>query len=108
MKKTSKKPVGFETYLGDYGPQLYDSYCGEPVSWGFPIQVRMGEEKFTELRSQAQLDCCYPNWFVITKELSRKEAIRKYGAVTKEEFGPRGGFRSVTLGTTTFISKSLR
>ena len=108
MKKTPKKPEGFESHLGTFGPQLYDSWCGEPVAWGFKIVSQMGEEKFEQLKKVATLDCCYPTWFVITDTLTRKDAIKKYGAVTNEEFGPRRGWKSVTFGKTTFISKCVK
>lgn len=108
MKEITQKPNGFEENLGPFGPQLYDTYSGEPVSWGFKIISRMEQEKFEQLRSTSNVECCYPEWYVITKTLTRDEAIQKYGPVTNEDFGPRGGWRSITFGTTTFLSKSVR
>lgn len=54
------------------------------------------------------IECAYPNWFLITKTLTRDEAIKKYGPMTAEDVGPRGGWRSVTFGNKKFLSKSLR
>ena len=34
-------------------------------------------------------------------------AIKKYGKITNEELGPRGGFRSVTFGDKKFISRKV-
>jgi|FAXJ01.1.fsa_nt_gi hypothetical protein len=107
-KHKAKKPEGFENDLGEYGPQVYDGYCGEPIMWGFPIINHLGEERFSQLRSVAKLECCYPNWYVIVATITRKDAIKKYGKVTNETFGPRGGWKTVTFGTTTFIHTSVK
>jgi hypothetical protein len=103
----NKKPVGYEDDLGEYGPQLYDGWCGEPISWGFQIINHLGDERFSNLHKYGALECCYPNWYLITKKLNREEAIEKYGKVTNEEFGPRGGWKSVTFGDKKFCSKDL-
>ena len=101
-------PKGYENDLGNYGPQIYDGDCGEPIMWGHKILSHLGDERFNNLRNFGSLECCYPHWFFITKKLTREEAIKKYGAVTDEEFGPRGGWRSVTLGKKTFMSPLLK
>jgi hypothetical protein len=41
------------------------------------------------------------------QRLDRNEARQKYGDVTHTELGPRGGFKSVTYGTTIFGSRRL-
>jgi hypothetical protein len=41
---------------------------------------------------------------VVTRKLTREEAAQKYGEITKEGFGPRGGSRSVTFGDKKFIN----
>lgn len=101
-----KKPKGYEDALGEFGPQLFDSYSGEPVAWGFRIIRHLGD-KFDALRLFGKLECSYPDWFLITKELTFKEAIEKYGKVTSMVTGPRGGFRKITFGETEFSSKRL-
>lgn len=103
----NRKPQGYESDLGEYKAQLFDSYCGEPVDWGFLILHQLGEERFEALRKFGSLQCSYLSWFLITKSLTRKEAIEKYGKVTNEEFGPRGGWKSVTFGEKKFITKGL-
>jgi hypothetical protein len=52
--------------------------------------------------------CIYPDWFLITRKLTREEAIQKYGPISDEEIGPRGGWKSVTFGSTRFCSSYLR
>ena len=66
-------------------PILYDSWCGEPIQF-----IHYEDEK------------------LIVTNLTREEAIEKYGLVTNEDFGPKGGWKSVTFGTTKFISKYMR
>jgi hypothetical protein len=108
MSDTYTKPPGYENNLSNYKSCLFDSFCGEPVAWGFEIVRRMSTERFEALRQYGSLQCCYPKWFLIVKELSRAEAIERYGPVTNEVFGPRGGFKSVTFGHKTFICRELR
>jgi hypothetical protein len=108
MSDTPSKPKGYEEYLGSYGPQLYDGTSGEITSWGFKIIKHLGEDKFDELRNFGSLECSYPSWYLIVKTLTRAEAIEKYGPITNEEFGPRGGWKSVTFGKKTFSSQKMR
>ena len=106
-------PEKFKSYLGEFGPQLFDSGCGEPVAWGYPIIKHLGEPLWAELGQHGRLEYGSPGklngtWVLVTKTLTREEAISKYGPVTNEERGPRGGFRSVTFGTKIFFSRYLR
>ncbi len=104
------KPFGYESELSDFKPCLFDACSGEPVAWGFQIQKQLGDDRFSALRKLGELECCYsgysPIWFLVVRRISRKEAIAKYGPITNEEYGPRGGWKSVTFGTTRFISKT--
>jgi hypothetical protein len=93
--------------LSDYGPQIYDAYSEEPIEWGYRILQHLGQDKFNELRDFGDTHYAGESWFLVTKWLTPDEARQKYGEVTHTEFGPRGGFRSVTYGTTTFVSKRL-
>jgi|SRR3972149_7120566 len=102
------KPKGYEYCLGEYGPQLFDALCGEPVMWGFEITRRVGDEVWKELSGLGYLECSYPNWYLITKKLTREEAIEKYGKITNEKFGPKGGWKSVMFGKKEFCSKVLK
>jgi hypothetical protein len=104
----NKKPKGFENDLSNYGPQLFDSHCSKPVMWGFEILNHLGEERWAELRNFGEMECSYPNWFLITKKLTREEAVKLYGEITNEEYGPKGGWKSVTFGKEKFISKVLK
>jgi len=103
-----EKPKGFEEYLSDYRVVCFDSCCGEPIAWGWEITNRMTDELFRKLSGEYVLECLYPDWVVIDKTLTRQEAIEKYGEITDEEFGPRGGWKSVTFGDKKFISKKLK
>lgn len=105
-----KKPEGYEDDLGSYEIVAYDAYCGEPVAWGFKILNRLGEERFNALRKFGALEVVRRDppmyvWALIAKRLSKEEAIKKYGSITDEERGPRGGFKSDTYGTTQFCHK---
>ncbi len=102
------KPAGYEDVLSDYKACLFDGWCGEPVGWGFELVERIREERFEALGKRGKLECAYPKWFLIAKSLTRDEAIRKYGPVANEEFGPRGGWKSVTFGDKKFLSRKLR
>lgn len=116
MKKALKKivtesyakPEGYEKDVGDYGPLLFDGWCGEPVAWGFKITRHLGD-RFEALRAFGRLECLgvAGDWGLIVERLTREQAIAKYGAITEEDRGPRGGFRSVTFGTTKFLSREL-
>lgn len=104
------KPMGYETDLGSFGVLLYDSCCGEPIAWGFKILHQLGEDRFNALKNYGRVECLnhlHHEWGLITKTLSRKEAIAQYGSITNEKFGPRGGWKSVTFGKITFISREM-
>jgi len=92
-------------YLSSFKPCFFDSWCGEPVSWGYEILKRMGDDMWAETSHLGRKECAYGsggNWYLITKYLSKEEAISKYGEVTKTDRGPRGGYRSETYGLKTF------
>ncbi len=104
-------PEHLKVYLGTYGACFYDSWCGEPVSWGYEVVKRVDNpEYWKELYNYGDLECShgsFSRWFLVTKNLTREEAIEKYGEVTDEEYGVRGGFKSITFGDKRFISKRL-
>jgi hypothetical protein len=108
MGRVQKEISGYlKAYLGDYGPQLYDSYSGECTSWGYAIVDLCTDFVWEELGKFGELECSYPSWFLITKRLSISEAIKKYGQITEIVVGPRGGFRGIRFGDTEFCSKCL-
>lgn len=105
---TNQIPESVSKSLSEYGPVVFDSYCGEPISWGHRILYHLGEEKFNALRQYGELDCVSgTSWVLVRKRLEQDEAVRMYGKVTEIERGPRGGFRSVTFGKTKFLQKYL-
>lgn len=101
------KPKNFENDLADYGVVSIDSQCGEPRSWGFLITNPIEPDRWEELKTYGELLCIYPSWFLVMKRLTTAEAIEKYGEISNIERGPRGGFRTITFGETTFNDKRL-
>jgi hypothetical protein len=106
-----QKPSDFENCLSVFGPVVYDSWCGEPVAWGFKIIRHLGEDLFRELGKHGQLKCVdgfNGSWALVVKTLSRADAITLYGEITNEIFGPRGGWKSTTFGDKKFVSEFLK
>lgn len=108
QRSVTIRPGGYELDLSSFQPCLYDSCAGEAVAWGFKLIRRMSDERFQSLHQYGELHCTYPDWFLITRKLTRVEAIARYGDVSDEKFGPRGGWKSVTFGTKRFCSQFLR
>ena len=105
---TETKPEGYENDLGKYGACIFDSHCGEPIMWGFPIVCQLGKERFDALYDYGWLECLGKgSWFLIKKKLTHDEAVEKYGKVTNIDLGPRGGFRSITFGDKEFLARQL-
>lgn len=48
------------------------------------------------------------NYQLVDNLITRDKAIEKYGEISFEEYGPKGGWKSVTFGTTKFTSKLLK
>jgi len=103
-------PPELKRHLGTYGPQLFDSYCSEPIMWGYKILHYLGDELWQKMQKYGTMECASEsgNWYLITEKLTPEKAIEKYGPVTDLELGPRGGFRSVTYGEKQFCSRELR
>ena len=101
-------PNELKKYLGNYGEQIFDAWCGEPIGWGYEIVKHCSDDIWEELKNYGDLECCYPTWFLITHKLTREEAENKYGGITDEEFGVRGGWKSITFRDKKFCSKYLR
>ena len=106
------KPSGFESYLSNYKPVLQDAFSGEIVAYGFDIIERMSEDMFEKLRAFGEVKYIgvgkKGSYALIIKKLTREEAIKKYGEITNEKFGPRGGWKHVTFGKTQFCNDYLR
>ena len=105
-------PEKFKSFLGEYKAVLFDSHCGEPIMWGYPIIAHLGEDLWKEISNYGGLEYGRSNdsgqWYLVTKYLTHKDAVEKYGSVTNLELGPRGGFRTITFGQKTFCQKRLR
>jgi len=86
-------PAGFEDALSSYDVVFHDSWCGEPLAWGFKILGRLGTNRFDSLRRFGELERVeMGRWVLVTKRLTPDDARAKYGEVTKLELGPQGGF----------------
>ncbi len=101
-------PFGFEDDLGRYGPVAWDSWCGEPIWWGFEITLHLGEKRFAELSAYGDVECITRGeWALVVHKLPREEAEAQFGPVTEEEYGPRGGWKHVVFGETAFHAQCL-
>lgn len=100
----------YNQYLSEYVYEIADSICGETVIWGRKINNNCPEDIYEEICKKLPLHYSYPtpNTMVITKVLTRQEAIDKYGEITEEEYGSRGGWESVTFGNKKFKSKFMK
>jgi hypothetical protein len=93
-------------YLSKETYDLVDSWSGKPVA-----RVRYVRDMPTELFNQHRdkMVCVTIGmWGYLEMVVTREECIERYGKITDEEYGPRGGWKSVTFGTTKFISKYLK
>jgi hypothetical protein len=102
-------PAELREALGEYGGQISDGFSGETIGWGYKILRRLGEERWAEAGTFGDLECMQPSgqWYLITKWLTPREAIEKYGAVNDLVVGPSGGFKSVRYGEKQFGSRRL-
>lgn len=96
--------------LGKYGPVLIDNGCGEPTAWGHVLGRKLPEREFNELSRYGHLEYGSPgklngSWVLVTKRLTKPEAVARYGPITHEERGPRGGFRYDVYGNKMFFSR---
>jgi hypothetical protein len=94
-----------ENYLSEKTFELHDGWCGETIAWYRTIK-NMPSELFDKNRDKIE----YVNgmWVYLVRTITRKECIKLYGNITDEEYGPRGGWKSVTFGDKKFISEVLR
>lgn len=84
-------------HLWPYKACLFDSWCWEPVSWWYPILKHLWDDLWQEVSKLGKMECCYPKWFLITKSLTRQEAIEKYGEQKEIERWPRWWFKTITF-----------
>lgn len=103
-----KKPEGFEDELSSYRELLFDSWSGEPVSWGFFIKNH-APEIIEKLRG-AGLTVKHigvGRTVVLAHELLPDEAVFKYGPVSELVVDQNKKFKHVCYGTTHFLSSKL-
>jgi hypothetical protein len=108
-------PEKFQEFLGNYGPKITDPTAGVEIGWGYDIMATLGEDLWNELSQYGRLEYVRTGpgrndgiWYFIDRWLTRREAIDQYGPVKAEVYGPRGGWKSVTFGATTFTSPLMK
>lgn len=98
--------MNIQDYLSTKSYDLIDSWSGKPVG-SYRILKGMPSELFNENRHK--MICIGVGvWGYLDKIITREECIELYGPITEEVYGPRGGWKSVTFGSTKFISEHLR
>lgn len=98
--------MNINEYLSEKQFDLTDSWSGKPVA-KYRIVRDMPSELFGQNRDK--MVCLTPGvWGYVDSIVTREECIELYGPITEEEYGPRGGWKSVTFGTTKFKSDYLR
>lgn len=104
-------PEHLKKYFGEYRAVLFDGWCGEPVNWGFEVLSHLGDELWAEASQYGRMECnhSFPHstWYLILKSLTPEDAKKKYGDITDYALGVRGGFQTVTYGTTKFCSSQV-
>ena len=97
-----------ENYLSGEVYEMKDPHSGKPIAY-FKTQVeRMPEEVFNKNRHNMVYSNTNNTWLYLVKKVTREECIELYGPITNEEYGIRGGWKSVTFGKTKFVSDYLR
>lgn len=111
-------PERYAAYLGPYQEVIYDAACGKPIGWGRYLiaKERLGNELFDRIGKECRGQWQYlqpesfgnRKWALVDRWLTQEEAVELYGSQTAIVLGPRGGFKSITYGTTTFISSKMK
>ncbi len=102
-------PSGYPELTG-YVPLLFDSSCSEPIVWGFKIASPLVEERMKALEKFGRVISLgyYEPSALAVKFLTPEEAVKQYGPITHQLFGPQGGWKSVIYGTTKFTNVQLK
>ena len=118
-------PDDLKVYFSDFKACVFDGGCDEPVAWGYEPRQWLGPDLWRELEEKYGMWHCTPRgdtlellllgrtpisegqWYLITKYLTLEEAKEKYGSEVQYERGPRGGFRSMTVGGRQFLHELL-
>lgn len=107
-----RAPLGIKKYLGPLQTCIFDTLSGKCVAWGRKIKDGVSQETMEEIKKIGEVayilnDDMRHDWYLITKNLAIKEAIAIYGDIKRIQIGPRGGYRTITFGKTTFKSRRL-
>lgn len=98
--------MNINDYLSTETYDLLDSWSGKPIG-SYRLLRNMPSDMFNQNRHK--MFCISVGiWGYLDKVITRDECVKLYGEITHEEFGPRGGWKSITFGTTKFISDYLR
>jgi len=100
--------MDIKDYLSEKTYELFDGMSGKPVAYYKSQTKRIPEELFNQNFNKMYYSNSGGAWIYIERKVTREECIKLYGEITNEEFGPRGGWKSVTFGTTKFIHEYLR
>lgn len=98
--------MNIQDYLSTQSYDLIDSWSGKPVGIYRHLN-NIPTELFNEYRHK-MICLNMGQWVYLEKVVTREECIELYGPITEEVFGTRGGWKSVTFGSTKFISKYLK
>jgi hypothetical protein len=98
--------MNIDDYLSKEQYDLVDSWSGKPVA-KVRYVIEMPSELFNEHRHK-MVCVTVGMWAYVDSIVTREECVELYGPITEEVYGPRGGWKSVTFGTTKFKSEYLR
>lgn len=100
--------MNINDYLSERTYELCDGFSGKPIAYYKRHYRMIPEELFNQNRDKMYFYRAYDTWIYIDRKVTREECIELYGPITEEVYGPRGGWKSVTFGSTKFIHDYLR
>jgi len=100
--------MNINNYLSEKVYELCDSWSGKPIAYYRVQTSRIPEELFNENFDRMYYSNGNNEWLYLERKVTRGECVELYGDITEEEFGPRGGWKSVTFGKTKFKHEFLR
>ena len=82
---------------------------GCPCLYHLTVGERLDEKLWSGIEAKYGTWHCVRQgeWVLVTKVLTLDDAKKKYGEVVEYERGPRGGFRSMTVGSKRFLNELL-
>jgi len=100
--------MNINDYLSEKTFELKDAYCGKPVAYFKIPTSKIPDELINKNFDRMYFSQANQAWLYIDRKVTREECIKLYGEITDEEFGPRGGWKTVTFGTTKFKHEFLK